>query len=419
MSLLCVAAVTILAAQANAADPSACRVHNVTQGTEGLSFNQTVAAAGDGDLIRVRGVCFSTAIIDKDLAIEGVGDGPRLQANDRGRVIRVRAGAHARITGLVITGGRVTDPHGQGLGGGIENRGTLTLVDAVVRRNDAYDGAGILNAGSRVRLRPRRGRRSRGDPAAVHVALRVPRFRENTALVALPTPAAGRAHTALAAAPAADLLEVASGYSSFPILFEKNDPRVLRDVFDLPAFREVLAEVRPRKLRVVPVETAGVAVRAVAPVRLDRRLHVRGRHAARQAAGHHARARSRSAPRPARRRGTARAPRSAGARRARARAPTARPGPRGPHHADDLHDLSRPRSARPGRGTPTRRASSRRTSPMRWLDELATACTEVLMRRAPHLSAAEDRPASATALGDRAATRTPTAFTDPVPAPAR
>ncbi len=53
---------------------------------------------------------------------------------------------------------------------------------------------------------------------------------------------------------AADLLEVASGYPSFPMLLETTR-ECLRDVFDLPALREVLADIRARKVRVVPVET--------------------------------------------------------------------------------------------------------------------------------------------------------------------
>jgi ATP-dependent Lhr-like helicase len=53
---------------------------------------------------------------------------------------------------------------------------------------------------------------------------------------------------------AADLLEVASGYPTFPMLLETTR-ECLRDVFDLPALREVLLDVRARKLRVVPVET--------------------------------------------------------------------------------------------------------------------------------------------------------------------
>ncbi len=53
---------------------------------------------------------------------------------------------------------------------------------------------------------------------------------------------------------AAGLLEVASGYPTFPILLETTR-ECLRDVFDLPALREVLTDVRARRVRVVPVET--------------------------------------------------------------------------------------------------------------------------------------------------------------------
>lgn len=53
---------------------------------------------------------------------------------------------------------------------------------------------------------------------------------------------------------AADLLEVASDHPTFPVLLETTR-ECLRDVFDLPALREVLADVRSRRVRVVPVET--------------------------------------------------------------------------------------------------------------------------------------------------------------------
>jgi ATP-dependent Lhr-like helicase len=53
---------------------------------------------------------------------------------------------------------------------------------------------------------------------------------------------------------AADLLEVASGFPTFPMLLETTR-ECLRDIFDVPALREVLTEIRSRKLRVVPVET--------------------------------------------------------------------------------------------------------------------------------------------------------------------
>jgi ATP-dependent Lhr-like helicase len=52
----------------------------------------------------------------------------------------------------------------------------------------------------------------------------------------------------------ADLLEVASRYPTFPILLETTRECV-RDVFDLPALKEVLRDIQSRKVRVVAVET--------------------------------------------------------------------------------------------------------------------------------------------------------------------
>ncbi len=53
---------------------------------------------------------------------------------------------------------------------------------------------------------------------------------------------------------AADLLGVAARYPSFPILLETSR-ECLNDVFDVPALRQVLGELRSRKIRVLPVDT--------------------------------------------------------------------------------------------------------------------------------------------------------------------
>ena len=53
---------------------------------------------------------------------------------------------------------------------------------------------------------------------------------------------------------AADLLGVAARHPDFPMLLETTR-ECLRDVFDLPALREVLRDLRSRKVRMVPVET--------------------------------------------------------------------------------------------------------------------------------------------------------------------
>ena len=54
---------------------------------------------------------------------------------------------------------------------------------------------------------------------------------------------------------AADLLAVASKYPTFPILLETSR-ECLQDVFDVPALREVLAQLQSRQLRLVQVDTA-------------------------------------------------------------------------------------------------------------------------------------------------------------------
>jgi ATP-dependent Lhr-like helicase len=53
---------------------------------------------------------------------------------------------------------------------------------------------------------------------------------------------------------AAHLLQVASGYGSFPIVLE-TVREVLRDVFDVPALTALLRDIASRKVRVVEVET--------------------------------------------------------------------------------------------------------------------------------------------------------------------
>ncbi|MGF1595643.1 MAG: DEAD/DEAH box helicase [Acidimicrobiales bacterium] len=53
---------------------------------------------------------------------------------------------------------------------------------------------------------------------------------------------------------AADLLQVAAKHPSFPILLETSR-ECLNDVFDLPALRQVLGELRSRRIRVVAVDT--------------------------------------------------------------------------------------------------------------------------------------------------------------------
>ncbi len=82
------------------------------------------------------------------------------------------------------------------------------------------------------------------------------RFRENAArALLLPRRDPGRRTPLwMQRQRSADLLEVASQYPAFPILLETTR-ECLRDVFDLPALREVLNDISMRRVKVVQVET--------------------------------------------------------------------------------------------------------------------------------------------------------------------
>ena len=115
-------------------------------------------------------------------------------------------------------------------------------------------------------------------------ALRRPLPRERRARAPDPAPSARPAHAALAAAPeGAEPAPGRAAVPSFPIVLETYR-ECLQDVFDLPALREILRGLQTRELDLVEVETASASPFAlVAPLRLRRDVHVRGRHAARRA----------------------------------------------------------------------------------------------------------------------------------------
>ena len=161
---------------------------------------------------------------------------------------------------------------------------------------------------------------------------------------------------------------------------------------------------------------AGLAVRAVAAVRLDRRLHVRGRRAARRAPGRRARARPRPAARAARLRGAPRAARPARDRRARARAAAARRRASRARRRRRARPAARARAAHRRRGG---RAHRRRRRGVR-----CSRCSTTGARCAcasparPRLAAVEDAARLRDALGVSLPRGLPGAFTDPAERPA-
>ena len=160
------------------------------------------------------------------------------------------------------------------------------------------------------------------------------------------------------------LLQVASEYGDFPVVLEAMR-ECLQDVYDLPGLVGLMRDLQSRAVKLVEVETpGGVAVRAVAAVRLRRDVPVRGRRAARRATGPGAVARLRDAGRTARRDRTARAARRRVDRAGRARDRAPRPGPAGAGHRRGARPAARGRRPDHRRGDRARRdtAGPRRRS---------------------------------------------------------
>jgi CSLREA domain-containing protein len=91
-------------------------------------------------------------IIASDLDIQGPGAGQlTVSGNDAVRVFDVDSGHTDSITGLTIADGRCGSSCSNGaVGGGIQNRGTLTLDGVVLTQNTAISSSGGLPAGGGI-----------------------------------------------------------------------------------------------------------------------------------------------------------------------------------------------------------------------------------------------------------------------------
>ena len=258
--------------------------------------------------------------------------------------------------------------------------------------------------------------------AAADVAVRRPLPRVRGPGAAAAPPPARPAHAAVAAAPAGG--RPAGGGGQVPDVPDPagDHPRVpARRVRPARRCARCSASCAAAPIRVVTVDTAkAVAVRPVPAVRLDRRLHVRGRRAAGRAAGRGAGARPRPAARPARRRGAARAARPGRARRPRARAAVPRrrpPGPRAPTSCTTCCAGSA--TSRRPRSTCAARAPG---AAAEWLDAARRRAPGHRGARSPARSGSpppRTRPATATRSACALPLGLPAAFTEPVAAPAR
>jgi hypothetical protein len=151
-------AVTLGAAPALAGTPGDCVVRNGDRGRAYKRLQPAVEAARRGDKLTVRGTCRGSTIIDRKLAIVGVTSQelgrPILSGAGKGRVLRVEPGISVKVQDIVILRGKMLTSRGKpGYGGGIANRGRLTLVDVEVRRSTAGQsgrggGGGVYNTGT-------------------------------------------------------------------------------------------------------------------------------------------------------------------------------------------------------------------------------------------------------------------------------
>ncbi len=132
--------------------------------TTECTLREAIAAANanaDNDVIEFDATVFNSqqtialngtqlAIIENSgkLTINGTGaDKLTISGNGVSRVFRVSAGADAEINALTISNG-----NGGSLGGGIENRGRLSLNNLTITNSSATEGGGIFNSGPGVNL---------------------------------------------------------------------------------------------------------------------------------------------------------------------------------------------------------------------------------------------------------------------------
>jgi hypothetical protein len=148
--LLIVFILTLEVSSATAASPKACRVTNATTELVYGRLQQAVNAAKPGARLTVRGVCQGGTFIDRDVTIQGSktrsSGKPILDGGHRARVIVIKPGVRVGLRDLSIIGGKA---HLDRPGGGISNKGRLTLRDVVLHDNDSFVGntAGIHNDG--------------------------------------------------------------------------------------------------------------------------------------------------------------------------------------------------------------------------------------------------------------------------------
>ena len=140
-------------ASPGAASGATLTVTTTTDGGAG-SLRQAIADAAPGDTIDFPAGTYTLTtgaelVIDKNLTLNGAGAGSTIieaatsSAAATSRIFNITGGAVA-IADVTVRNGRIT----AGLGGGINNLGTLTVTNSIVSGNTAGGGGGIINLGT-------------------------------------------------------------------------------------------------------------------------------------------------------------------------------------------------------------------------------------------------------------------------------
>lgn len=133
-----------------------CSIRNVDSGARSRTLQAAVDAASAGDRLLVRGICHGITTIRRDLSIRGVRPAgapvPTLDGDGLGVTLLTAQRAVVTMRSLTITGGDGYGAEGPPYanGGGIVNRGRLTLRDVIVTGNHAHCGGGISAQGPLV-----------------------------------------------------------------------------------------------------------------------------------------------------------------------------------------------------------------------------------------------------------------------------
>ncbi|MEX2308626.1 MAG: choice-of-anchor Q domain-containing protein [Pirellulales bacterium] len=118
-------------------------------GSSTILFSPTLFSSGPANILLADQL--DQLLIDSDIAIDGPGaDLLTINAQGNSRVFNIASGANVTISGVTISGGRVT---GTNDGAGIYNAGNLTLQAVVMTENHADDhGGAVYNTGGTAHI---------------------------------------------------------------------------------------------------------------------------------------------------------------------------------------------------------------------------------------------------------------------------